>query len=297
MTGAETWSRLGLGTWQFSSHGWRTRLSPADASRLVERAAEAGIGWYDTAPSYGDGRAEAILGRCAPADAWICTKVAPDEPNTSKVRSAVRRSLAGSIRRLGCDRRLLLYLHHPAATVEHTMAYWRAIVEVVEEGWVNAAGLSNCRTETVSAALQEGPVSVVQNELSILGWSDRLATECDAIRGCGVRVVGYGLLAHGLLGGRGSDGERRRYPRHDWRAGIVPSGYYEKYFSPSGRSAHAPLLDAIRARARHAGRSVAQYATAWAMQNASVDHWVVGVSSTRQLDELTSVTCEAGRPR
>src|SRR5437879_12302214 len=90
--------RLGCGRWAVGGRRWGAAGDAAEHEGTVRRALERGITFFDTAPTYGDGESERLLGRALRADrerVAIATKVGPlDDP---------RASLEGSLRRLASD--------------------------------------------------------------------------------------------------------------------------------------------------------------------------------------------------
>jgi len=111
-------SELGFGTGAIG--GLFVRGDHAEQRRAVARALEAGITYFDTAQSYGDGRSESNLGRVLrELDAWdrvtVGTKVRLQPSDLSDPKRAIRRSLEESLRRLGRDTVDLLQLHNPLA--------------------------------------------------------------------------------------------------------------------------------------------------------------------------------------
>src|SRR5262249_9037969 len=104
---------LGAGAGPGPLAGGRAGARPAG----VARALEAGVNWIDTAAGYGDGRSEASIGRAlrqlrAAGRMHVATKVRLSAEDLSDPETAVRRSLAGSLARLGLDRVTLLQLHN-----------------------------------------------------------------------------------------------------------------------------------------------------------------------------------------
>src|SRR2546428_13839936 len=94
--GAET--RLGFGGWAVGGAGWGAAGDQRERATAIRHAVERGVTFFDTAPSYGAGESERLLGRALKADrarVAIATKVGPrDEP---------RASLEASLRRLDSD--------------------------------------------------------------------------------------------------------------------------------------------------------------------------------------------------
>lgn len=97
--------------------GLMVRGTPAEQTRAIARALDAGITYFDTAPGYGDGRSEENLGRAlGELDAWgrviVGTKVRLSQDDLSDPPAALRRSCEASLRRLGHDTINLLQLHN-----------------------------------------------------------------------------------------------------------------------------------------------------------------------------------------
>jgi aryl-alcohol dehydrogenase-like predicted oxidoreductase len=95
-------------------------MTESDASsqaEVVRRAVDAGINWFDTAATYGDGRSEANLGEAfrqtgLAGSVHIATKVRFMPEHLAAIEAHVRDSFAGSLRRLGVDRVTLLQVHN-----------------------------------------------------------------------------------------------------------------------------------------------------------------------------------------
>lgn len=107
-------SALGFGAGNVG--GLMVRGDPAEQQRAVARALEAGITYFDTAPSYGNGRSEENLGRVLrDLGAWgrvaVGTKVRLGPGDLADPTGAIRRSLQASLRRLGRDAVDLVQLH------------------------------------------------------------------------------------------------------------------------------------------------------------------------------------------
>src|SRR5271163_3015896 len=95
--------------------GLMVRGAAADQARAVARAMEAGITYFDTAPSYGDGASERNLGRVLAElkpDVRLGTKVRLDDADKASIATALAASLDASLRRLGLDHVDLLQLHN-----------------------------------------------------------------------------------------------------------------------------------------------------------------------------------------
>jgi len=110
-------SEIGLGAWQLANPDWGIS-DKKEALEIVQKSLDAGCNFFDTAPGYGHGRSEELLGeglKSVRKDVVICTKFshyAEDGSRDFKVKS-VRPVLEGSFRRLQTDYVDLLLLHNP----------------------------------------------------------------------------------------------------------------------------------------------------------------------------------------
>jgi aryl-alcohol dehydrogenase-like predicted oxidoreductase len=189
------------------------RIDEAATQAVVDAALDAGVNNFDTAESYGNGKSEEFLGRALGArrdEALITTKFggARGVPEGIAPGSAenVRRSIEGSLERLGTDRVDLYLLHVPDATtpIGETLA---ALDALVEEGKVLEIGCSNFSAAMLDEAAEVArtgglrPFVNVQNNYSLL---DR-QVETDAllaIERLGITLMPYFPLASGVLTGK-----------------------------------------------------------------------------------------------
>jgi aryl-alcohol dehydrogenase-like predicted oxidoreductase len=113
-----TVGEIGLGAWQLANPDWGV-YDRAEALRVVQQALDAGCDFFDTAPPYGGGRSEKLLGRALAGvrpSVTICTKFghsAEGLPPTNFDVAALRPSLEASLRRLRTDYVDVLLLHNP----------------------------------------------------------------------------------------------------------------------------------------------------------------------------------------
>ena len=170
-------TRIGLGTAPISSHPtaphWWGPQDRDTAIAAVRAAVDAGVGWIDTAPMYGWGRAEEIVAEALTGVAdrpLVLTKCGTLRAGdgsfyTDNSPAAVRGDVEASLRRLGVERLDLVQVHDEdqSVPVEET---WGALHQLVREGMVGAAGLSNharrtARPGTRPRAGRNGPEPVL----------------------------------------------------------------------------------------------------------------------------------------
>ena len=195
-------SVIGLGTWQFGEPGWGwgSELDQQEASRIVKRALELWVNFFDTATVYGNGRSEEILSEVLGEDRHrvvITTKVAPPlEPGR------VKRSAERSLRRLNMTSVELYQFHAPDNNVplDRTMG---ALRELMESGQVRQVGVNNfglSQWRRGEAALRS-PLISNQVEYHLLERRHGESVLPHA-REQGRDVIAYSPLAQGLLSGK-----------------------------------------------------------------------------------------------
>jgi aryl-alcohol dehydrogenase-like predicted oxidoreductase len=246
-------SRIGLGTWQFGSREWGYGDNYADrgAVDIVRRARELGITLFDTAEIYGFGRSERILGAALGHERHevvVASKVFPVVP----FPSVVRQRWAGSARRLGTTRIPLYQVHQPNPVVPDSVIM-PAFRQLLAEGGIGAAGVSNYPLERWRAADAALGTPVVSNQVQ---FSLAHAAPLDDLVPFAERenrlVIAYSPLAQGLLGGRYTP---------DRRPGGVRA--VNPLFGSENLRRAAPLLALLRELAAAHDAEPAQIALAW----------------------------------
>jgi aryl-alcohol dehydrogenase-like predicted oxidoreductase len=201
-------SALGLGCNTFG-----VSVDEQRARAIVDAALEVGVTFFDTAPVYGDGASERMLGdalRGRREQAVVATKFGATPRGCTRGASApggrdqVLKAVDASLSRLDFDHVDVLYYHMPdkVTPLEETLA---AMSEVVQAGKARATAVSNVNAEQVRLAGQLG-VSAVQNQYSLLerNADAEVLPLCRALR---MGFVPYMPLANGLLTGKYSRGQ------------------------------------------------------------------------------------------
>jgi aryl-alcohol dehydrogenase-like predicted oxidoreductase len=261
------------GTWWVN---WGAQ-DEAESVRAIHAALDAGVNWIDTAPFYGWGRAEEIVGRAIHGrdDVLVFTKCGtlrrPDGDDYMDLRpEAIRADVEASLRRLGVDRLDLLQIHDrdPTVPIEET---WGAVLELVAEGIVRHGGISNHRGDEVERALAVGPVAALQYEYSVLARGVE-ATILPLALAHGLGVIVWSPLASGFL----TDG---------FSVDVLEDGDFRR----SHRFAELEL-EPVRAALRGAGRrSATQGAVAFVLSHPAVTGAIVGVRNEREGAELAGL--------
>ncbi len=199
-------SRIALGTWAIGGWMW----GGTDEARSIETirgAVQGGINLIDTAPVYGFGRSEEIVGKALEGirdQAVIATKVALEWPNEEVRRNAsaarIRQEVEDSLRRLRTDRIDLYQVHWPDPQVPHEETA-HELERLRQAGKILAIGVSNYSPEQLEAFRQFANPSTVQPPYNLF----ERAIEADVLpyaQRHGLVVLAYGALCRGLLSGR-----------------------------------------------------------------------------------------------
>lgn len=274
-------SRIGLGTWAIG--GWMWGGADDDRSVTTIRSAlERGINLIDTAPVYGFGHSEEVVGKALEGvrdQAVIATKVALDwsegGPRRNSTPARIRQEIEDSLRRLRTDRIDLYQVHwpDPLVPIEETAA---ELEKLRQEGKILAIGVSNYSTEQMDAFRKAAPLASVQPPYNLF----ERAIEADVLpyaRKNDLVVLGYGALCRGLLSGRMNssttfDGDDLRKSDPKFQA-----PRFEQYLS---------AVEALKALAqeRH-GKSVLALAIRWVLdQGPTIALW--GARRPDQLDGI-----------
>jgi aryl-alcohol dehydrogenase-like predicted oxidoreductase len=237
-----------------------------EAIATIQRALELGVTFLDTAEMYGPYTNEELLGRALAGrrdEVVIATKFGirfaptPENPTNRVLDGSpenVRRSIEGSLKRLGTDHVDLYYQHRidPNVPIEETVG---ALAELVAEGKVRHLGLSEAAPETIRRAHAVHPITAVQTEYSL--WTrDPEAEVLPTCRELGIGFVPYSPLGRGFLSGRfkspdelAPDDFRRHGPR----------------FTGENLQANLRIVEKVEEIAAENGVTSGQLALAWVL--------------------------------
>ena len=285
-------SPLALGAATFGTE-WGWGAEKDEARRLFDLYVEHGGNFIDTAVTYTEGTSERMLGEFARnrRDSLVLatkytTLRTPGDPNSG---GASRKSLSGavetSLRQLGTDYIDLLYLHvwDFTTSVEEIL---RGLDDLVRQGKVLYVAISNTpawqisRMQTIADLRGWSPLAAVQLEYSLI----ERTPERDLLpmaEELGLGTVLWSPLAGGVLTGK--------YSRQDL---IAPDDSTAESARKSFNVAlggvterNLAIVDVVKEIAADSGRTPAQVALAWTLQNPAVTSPVIGARTSAQLRE------------
>src|SRR3954453_11006340 len=275
---------LGLGCMGMSA--FYGTADEGEAIATIHRALELGCTFFDTAEMYGPFTNEELVGRGLAGrrdDVVIATKFgirfAPTADNpTNRVLDGspanVRRSIEGSLQRLGTDHVDLYYLHRvdPRTPIEETVG---AMGELVAEGKVRHLGLSEGAPDTIRRAHATHPITALQTEYSL--WTRDVEAEIlPTVRELGIVFVAYSPLGRGFLSGRFTSPDQ--LDENDFRR-------HGPRFTGENLDANQQLVAKVRELAQDKGCAPGQLALAWVLAQGEDLVPIPGTKRRKYLEE------------
>ena len=260
-------ARLGFGAWAVGGGGWGMPAADTDRLAAVEVALERGVTFFDTAPTYGDGASEALLGRAlksARERVGVATKVGPhDDP---------RASLEGSLRRLATDYVDLVQLHEP-------LGRWEWVLErlhtLQEERKALAIGICNATHVQLRRAAGLAPVVSLQAPYNLFD-RDVEQRELPWCRDRAIAFLAYRPLASGLLTGKFA--APPEFAAGDHRRRIY-------WFQGKEFERRRAAIQRLRPIAERIGVTLTRLALSWLLAQPGVSIVLAGVRDRRQAEE------------
>ena len=279
-------TRVGIGTAPIgSTPNWRIYWGSQDESeaiRTIEAALDLGINWIDTAPFYGWGQAERIVGKALQGrrdKVHIFTKCGTlqDEHGGEKEDlspASIRREVETSLRHLNTDYIDLYQFHDPDPNTPIEES-WAAMQTLIKEGKVRYGGLSNHTIELMERAIAIAPITSNQHQYNLLNRE----IEHDVLPFSQQHTIGvlcWSPLASGFL----ADGfDLENLDPNDFRRS-------RPYAQEPTFSRLKELRGVLQKIARDHNKTMAQLALAWVLRQPAVSGAINGIRSPQEAQAM-----------
>lgn len=288
-------TRVGIGTWAIgylkgAGYTWGPQDEPA-AIAAIRHGVDIGINWVDTAPEYGGGQSELLLGRALKQipehqRPFVFTKCGmlrneanlAGPPKRILRPDTIRKELEASLTRLGLEKIDLYQIHWPpveeSPLIEES---WGEMARLIEEGKVGAIGVSNFDIELLERCESVHHIDSLQPPFSMIrrDSAEKLIPWCKAH---GVSVLVYSPMQSGLLTDGFSLDRLHKMDSKDWRPLRNPD------FQSPKLERNIALRDALIPIAERHHTSVSSVAISWTLSWPGMTGAVVGARAPAQVD-------------
>ena len=281
-------STIGLGTWAMGGGDWKFGWGAQDdqaSIAAIHAALEAGINWIDTAPIYGHGHSERVVGEANKdrrQDVIIATKCGrvwegdSREIGKSLRRESIFREVEASLTRLQIEVIDLYQLHWPEPD-EQIEEGWAAVAELIRAGKVRFGGVCNFNLAQLKRAQSIHPITSLQPPYSML----KRDIESEIMPWCAanqVGIVAYSPMQAGLLTGRFTAARAAALPENDWRK-------RSPFFQEPQLSANLRVVERVTPIAARLSITVSQLALAWVLRLPAMTAAIAGARDPQQIQE------------
>jgi aryl-alcohol dehydrogenase-like predicted oxidoreductase len=279
---------LGIGAWAIGGGGLPFAWGPQDDNdsiAAIHAALDRGINWIDTAPVYGLGHSEDIVGRALknratrPCVFTKCSIVWDDkrEVTRSLKPDSLRRECEASLRRLQLDAIDLYQIHwpDPESGIEEG---WSTLADLQKEGKVRWIGVSNFKPAQIDRLAKIAPITSLQPPYSILSPE----IEAEILPTCAqhnIGVIVYSPMKSGLLTGAMTRERIAQMPEDDFRQRTIS-------FKEPLLTRNLNLVEHMREIGKRHGRTPGEVALAWTLRRPEVTGAIVGLRSPKQVDGI-----------
>lgn len=277
-------SVIGFGAWGIGGAPFWESEGDRQSARAMLKAFDLGINFFDTAPVYGFGHSEELMGKTLKPvrdKVILATKCGlrwQKETLGSITRKATGDSIAEeidlSLKRLQTDTIDLYQVHWPDEDTpqEETM---EALLRIQEQGKIRWIGVSNYSVDQMKDCLQTGKIVSLQPEYSLLQRS----IEEEAVPFCvanQIGIIAYSPLSSGVLTGKYDKNTRFT----DWRSkGLLGT------FTGEGYVKNIAKVDRLKEIAQAMGKTCGQMAINWAIRQKGLATALVGVKNENQVEQ------------
>jgi aryl-alcohol dehydrogenase-like predicted oxidoreductase len=277
-------TRIGLGAWAIGGGNTIMSWGPQDDNEsiaAIHKAIDLGINWIDTAPAYGLGHSEEIVGRAVKESSvkpFIFTKCGilwNEKGEVRRTLSEIRREVEDSLRRLQVETIDLYQIHWPVDG-EDLLEAWATMADLQRQGKVRYIGVSNFSTEQMELCRDVARITSLQPPYSMINRS----VEPEILPYClehNIGVINYAPMHSGLLTGAMTKERVANMPEDDFRRRA-------KNYQEPQLSRNLAIADFLRQIGARHSLSAGVIAIAWTLANPAVSAAIVGGRSPQQIE-------------
>jgi aryl-alcohol dehydrogenase-like predicted oxidoreductase len=288
-------SVIGYGAWGIGGAPFWKNEGDAASLASIKKAFDLGINFFDTAPVYGFGHSEKLIGEALKPvrdKVILATKCGLrwDKEQLGSIKKVAKRDsilkeIEDSLQRLQTDYIDLYQVHWPDVETpqEETM---QALLEIQKQGKIRHIGVSNYSVEQMADCLEVGPLVSLQPEYSLL----QRRIEKEIVPFClqhNIGIIAYSPLASGVLTGK----YNKNTKFNDWRGkGILGEFTGEAFVRNVGK------VDQLKEIASALGKTCGQTAINWVLRQPGVASALVGVKNDKQMEDNIAAVGWAPEP-
>ncbi len=279
---------LGIGTWAIGGPDGNWNWGPQDdqdSIAAIHKAVDLGINWIDTAPAYGKGHSEEVVGKALKAltkKPYVFTKNSlawdADRVIVNRLKAdSIRKECEDSLKRLGVEALDLWQIHWPNPDPDIEEG-WAEMAKMRKAGKVRWIAVSNFTIAQMKRAQAIAPVTSLQPPYSAI----RRDIEKEILPFCAKENIGvlvYSPMQAGLLSGRMTKERILNLPESDWRRKDIN-------FQEPRLSKNLALQAAFGKIALSHGHQAGVAALAWVLLRSEITGAIVGVRNARQVEEM-----------
>ena len=279
-------TRIGLGAWAIGGGNTIMSWGPQDDNAsiaAIHKAIDLGINWIDTAPAYGLGHSEEIVGRAVKESSvkpFIFTKCGilwNEKREVRRTLKEIRREIEDSLRRLQVETIDLYQIHWPPQDKdEDLLEAWETMADLQREGKTRYIGVSNFTPEQMEGCFDMARITSLQPPYSMINRS----VEAETLPYCtehNIGVINYAPMHSGLLTGAMSKERVANMPADDFRRNA--KNYQEPLLSRN-----LAIADFLKQIGTRHDLPAGVIAIAWTLANRAVTAAIVGARSPEQVE-------------
>lgn len=277
-------SVIGFGAWGIGGAPFWKNEGDAISSRAIIKSYELGINFFDTAPVYGFGHSEELIGKTLRPfrdKVVYATKCGLRWKNKSlgtitknATRQSIQKEIDQSLKRLDTDYIDLYQVHWPDIETSQSETM-EALLEIQRQGKIKVIGVSNYSVEQMRDIMKSGKIVSLQPDYSLLNRS----IESEVVSYCKenhIGIIAYSPLASGLLSGK--YGKDTKFS--DWRGkGIIGC------FSGDQFVKNMEKVERLKTIGDSIGKTCAQMAINWLVSQPQLTTALLGVKNEKQMEE------------